>query len=189
MIRPYLPIKRKLSPRMRGCFQRLHARRADYPAFPAYAGMFLCSCGDAVGYPGFPRVCGDVSFETAAYVARYGFPRVCGDVSHAKVRTQDLCVLSPRMRGCFCFAELWFGRLGAFPAYAGMFPCCFRSRSLFGGFPRVCGDVSETHQGDLPPGTLSPRMRGCFQAVLNKEIYAQAFPAYAGMFLQSRPSW
>ena len=27
-------------------------------------------------------------------------------------------------------------------------------------------------------------MRGCFQAVLNKEVYAQVFPAYAGMFLQ-----
>ena len=50
-----------LSPRMRGCFQRLHARRADYPAFPAYAGMFPCFSAAALLFSGFPRVCGDVS--------------------------------------------------------------------------------------------------------------------------------
>ena len=50
------------------------------------------------------------------------------------------------------------------------------------GFPRVCGDVSKLRFGNCRYTALSPRMRGCFQAVLNKEIYAQAFPAYAGMF-------
>ena len=51
-------------------------------------------------------------------------------------------------------------------------------------FPRVCGDVSCSQKDCLDHHQFSPRMRGCFQAVLNKEIYAQVFPAYAGMFLQ-----
>ena len=174
---------------MRGCFLSLASSYLLALAFPAYAGMFLRLRTQQARPLCFPRVCGDVSFIVVSSTLRVKLsPRMRG----CFFRDCSLCRplwLSPRMRGCFSRQSANARSLCAFPAYAGMFPCCFRSRSLFGGFPRVCGDVSETHQGELPPGTLSPRMRGCFQAVLNKEIYAQAFPAYAGMFLQSRPSW
>ena len=66
-----------------------------------------------------------------------------------------------------------------------MFLLVLRLCVVVSGFPRVCGDVSLASIYFAHERKLSPRMRGCFQAVLNKEIYAQAFPAYAGMFLAS----
>ena len=91
---------------------------------------------------------------------------------------------SPRMRGCFHLILFSFYRAVVFPAYAGMFPPEASNRKQKKRFPRVCGDVSLRIASIILQDEFSPRMRGCFQAVLNKEIYAQVFPAYAGMFLQ-----
>ena len=83
-----------------------------------------------------------------------------------------------------CFYSQFSSESGdlVFPAYAGMFLKQELRLILNSGFPRVCGDVSLAAYGVAADSLFSPRMRGCFQAVLNKEIYAQVFPAYAGMF-------
>ena len=89
------------------------------------------------------------------------------------------------MRGCFCFVELWLGDLGAFPAYAGMFPWSFAAPRLVSSFPRVCGDVSKEIYAQGTADELSPRMRGCFRNHRLFLAFVRAFPAYAGMFLPS----
>ena len=70
-----------LSPRMRGCFLSCNSDARRFPAFPAYAGMFLIP-------------------ERLILNIR-GFPRVCGDVSLRKQMLSRAIKLSPRMRGCF----------------------------------------------------------------------------------------
>ena len=70
--------------------------------------------------------------------------------------------LSPRMRGCFLGQEPPRGYILAFPAYAGMFPVGIKKSVESVGFPRVCGDVSETKSSKITLSKLSPRMRGCF---------------------------
>ena len=70
-----------LSPRMRGCFLSCNSDARRFPAFPAYAGMFLIP-------------------ERLILNIR-GFPRVCGDVSSGTTITNEIRELSPRMRGCF----------------------------------------------------------------------------------------
>ena len=92
----------RLSPRMRGCFRALEVERFGASAFPAYAGMF-------------PR-------SEKERDASAGFPRVCGDVSPPIERVVAVTRLSPRMRGCFSNRIRRNNVLGAFPAYAGMFP-------------------------------------------------------------------
>ena len=70
-----------LSPRMRGCFLSCNSDARRFPAFPAYAGMFLIPERLILNIRGFPRVCGDVSWTD-------------------KVLFKETA-LSPRMRGCF----------------------------------------------------------------------------------------
>ena len=154
--------KRRLSPRMRGCFQLPLSSPSISAAFPAYAGMFLLSA--LVG------------------TATKGFPRVCGDVSRPRNLSRRNLRLSPRMRGCF-FKLNWLPPIiVAFPAYAGMFPTHSRSVSQLLCFPRVCGDVSGNRTTDRDLNALSPRMRGCFQDRVCRPRCGMAFPAYAGMF-------
>ena len=76
-----------------------------------------------------------------------------------------------------------------FPAYAGMFlggllPCV-----IYGGFPRIRGDVpSERCFGGRVMG-FSPHTRGCScrGSVLPRQD--QVFPAYAGMFPYAMKNW
>ena len=70
--------------------------------------------------------------------------------------------LSPRMRGCFSTLATMQDVVQAFPAYAGMFPGALPAAPEPPGFPRVCGDVSDTFSGSVCVIKLSPRMRGCF---------------------------
>ena len=90
------------------------------------------------------------------------FPRVCGDVSSPQKFLDALDELSPRMRGCFQNQAPQVYFVVAFPAYAGMFPFDSSKAIPFSGFPRVCGDVSDTFSGSVCVIKLSPRMRGCF---------------------------
>ena len=73
--------RRPLSPRMRGCFYSCYAYAWWFPAFPAYAGMFL--------------------WPLSISHMRGSFPRVCGDVSKLFLIRRFTRKLSPRMRGCF----------------------------------------------------------------------------------------
>ena len=111
------------------------------------------------------------------------FPRVCGDVSRRQRAVGQGPQLSPRMRGCFPHFLKSFLTALAFPAYAGMFPYRHSGSKSAGGFPRVCGDVSEHLSSARRFPELSPRMRGCFLADFLGVTPGQAFPAYAGMFL------
>ena len=51
--------------------------------------------------------------------------------------------------------------------------------------PRARGDVSESGLYALIFGSPSPRTRGCFQLRLFCKGRSKAFPAHAGMFLQT----
>ena len=93
-----------------------------------------------------------------------------------------MLLFSPRMRGCFCFAELRFCNLGVLPAYAGMFPIGAQGYQHTTSSPRVCGDVSKPIDQLIDIDVFSPRMRGCFSwAFLGLKRLA-VLPAYAGMF-------
>ena len=135
-------IRRKLSPRMRGCFlwDSLGLRRLA--AFPAYAGMF-------------PVV-------RLSRTRSESFPRVCGDVSITPSQPESNDPLSPRMRGCFLLEIARVELPEAFPAYAGMFLYLTPLHKPNLSFPRVCGDVSDAISGQITLRRLSPRMRGCF---------------------------
>ena len=160
-------LTRRLSPRMRGCFSNSSTGQISKRAFPAYAGMFL-----EIG----------VAVERSA-----GFPRVCGDVSINHFARRAAPTLSPRMRGCFRASDERTSNECAFPAYAGMFPIKNGPRNLSRSFPRVCGDVSLVRRGKRHDYLLSPRMRGCFRASGEITPKCEAFPAYAGMFLELKP--
>ena len=92
--------------------------------------------------------------------------------------------LSPRMRGCFLRLTSNCHNAIAFPAYAGMFLEGADLPIKRNGFPRVCGDVSETIISIDVSHVLSPRMRGCFSQIGWCCQTWFAFPAYAGMFPQ-----
>ena len=64
-----------------------------------------------------------------------------------------------------------------------MFLACGLAKGGSTCFPRVCGDVSNSPQEFLNALKLSPRMRGCFLRKSRLRFVAEAFPAYAGMFL------
>ena len=112
----------RLSPRMRGCFQKEPTFDLYDWAFPAYAGMFLR--------------------RSSVVLPLMRFPRVCGDVSPHEERSVISRSLSPRMRGCFLTAPCSNHKITAFPAYAGMFLVQPLRQRSFTCFPRVCGDVS-----------------------------------------------
>ena len=96
--------------------------------------------------------------------------------------------LSPRMRGCFCRDTTQRRNAYAFPAYAGMFRSIDVMDTGRAGFPRVCGDVSMKLTKNRFTRWLSPRMRGCFCQESRGCGSVEAFPAYAGMFLnKERP--
>ena len=153
---------------MRGCFYVVHLSANQVAAFPAYAGMFLGTLK---------------SIERSM-----GFPRVCGDVSRCYQSPYDRHQLSPRMRGCFLLKNDPLIQALAFPAYAGMFPAEPELSKTLTSFPRVCGDVSDKTQQLCRRNELSPRMRGCFFIQDNPPVERVAFPAYAGMFLETKVS-
>ncbi len=68
-----------------------------------------------------------------------------------------------------------------------MFPGALPAAPEPPGFPRVCGDVSDTFSGSVCVIKLSPRMRGCFSDPFCHWRVWYAFPAYAGMFLCGGP--
>ena len=152
----------RLSPRMRGCFLNAVLVAEASVAFPAYAGMFPS--------------------QQTPKCLRVSFPRVCGDVSHICDSASLARQLSPRMRGCFYGRRITSFLERAFPAYAGMFLKRFTRKALLTSFPRVCGDVSRLASTNNKKKSLSPRMRGCFQASCRRSPSLRAFPAYAGMF-------
>ena len=130
--------------------------------FPAYAGMFLGFC-----YCKSDTRC---------------FPRVRGDVPRPSHRQACMQKFSPRTRGCSVSIDLFDGRGGVFPAYAGMFRIIFACSTVSPGFPRVRGDVPqpECQRRTLP--WFSPRTRGCSWVCICHRGLTPVFPAYAGMF-------
>ena len=132
---------------------------------PAYAGMFPSLAAEMCALACSPRVCGDVSRSHQDERRPRGF--------------------SPRMRGCFHRTARGLYKKLVLPAYAGMFPPVrIRLKPLLRS-PRVCGDVSRSHQDERRPRGFSPRMRGCFQIAKLGITQEEVLPAYAGMFLES----
>ncbi len=147
---------------MRGCFHQITLTCRAAIAFPAYAGMFPPGPFAAKASKAFPAYAGMFPTHEVFTHALHGFPRVCGDVSWRGLRKISFQTLSPRMRGCFRWKSRRIELGAAFPAYAGMFPVSGDTSMLVRGFPRVCGDVSDTFSGSVCVIKLSPRMRGCF---------------------------
>ena len=86
------------------------------------------------------------------------------------------------MRGCFRDRYPLKDELRVLPAYAGMFPLKFDDYEFIDSSPRVCGDVSRSHQDERRPRGFSPRMRGCFHRTARGLYKKLVLPAYAGMF-------
>ena len=70
-----------------------------------------------------------------------------------------------------------------FPACAGMFLRLRDIENLFGGFPRVRGDVPLDGVNSVTVTEFSPRARGCSGTQRIRLLQTQVFPACAGMFL------
>ena len=94
------------SPHTRGCSGQAGKGHAGFAVFPAYAGMFRCSCI----YPSRPL----------------SFPRIRGDVPIQACRKRGKREFSPHTRGCSAVGVAEGGNEMVFPAYAGM----FRPRNL-----------------------------------------------------------
>ena len=86
------------------------------------------------------------------------------------------------MRGCFRDRYPLKDELRVLPAYAGMFPSLAAEMCALACSPRVCGDVSRSHQDERRPRGFSPRMRGCFHRTARGLYKKLVLPAYAGMF-------
>ena len=75
-----------------------------------------------------------------------------------------------------------------FPAYAGMFPVVTPQATCAGSFPRIRGDVPISYGITYEERQFSPHTRGCSAGVCFAGQEAGVFPAYAGMFPQTRAS-
>ena len=151
---------------MRGCFTSAELQTAPHHVLPAYAGMFRK-----------PHI-------HLRIIGRS--PRVCGDVSRRFRQNAGSQPFSPRMRGCFHSPASMAGSTLVLPAYAGMFPSLAAEMCALACSPRVCGDVSRSHQDERRPRGFSPRMRGCFHRTARGLYKKLVLPAYAGMFLSRR---
>ena len=91
------------------------------------------------------------------------------------------------MRGCFPVSAYFCKMLSVLPAYAGMFLVPKRLILNICGSPRVCGDVSLMVSRRIQQIRFSPRMRGCFQDLIDTLGRILVLPAYAGMFPSRNP--
>ena len=151
------------SPRMRGCFPVRGFCGLPPQLFPAHAGVFPKALRIPLSLPIFPRACGGVSNDSSM--------------------SSSGCYFSPRMRGCFRWAEYRYFPGTLFPAHAGVFPCPPLPEELPSTFPRACGGVSVPQSAGLFVSGFSPRMRGCFRAISSRHFLNKLFPAHAGVFL------
>ena len=87
------------------------------------------------------------------------------------------------MRGCFRIKQRLFVCWRLFPAHAGVFPSTPAAPAPSEAFPRACGGVSHLAAPLLRRAHFSPRMRGCFSALVRLRLRNGLFPAHAGVFL------
>ena len=115
----------EFSPHTRGCSGPADPPPYSRAVFPAYAGMFL-----------LPRHCiTDIK----------SFPRIRGDVPLSQKLPKPILTFSPHTRGCSSQAD-WTGlSVRVFPAYAGMFLSLTGEKFVEMGFPRIRGDVPQSH--------------------------------------------
>ena len=151
------------SPHTRGCSQGKDLMQAVRAVFPAYAGMFL-----AYSCPRNPGGC---------------FPRIRGDVPRNSTISLASTPFSPHTRGCSALLAVRGPANSVFPAYAGMFLCCFCSRHQAPRFPRIRGDVPCMVWIRRVCLGFSPHTRGCSYQEAEAKGAKVVFPAYAGMFL------
>ena len=99
--------------------------RFSQQVFPAYAGMFRFFSKFPAKTERFPRIRGDVPGHFS-----WSHP-------HAK--------FSPHTRGCSSITEIAQAYIDVFPAYAGMFLPSRLDRVISARFPRIRGDVPQSH--------------------------------------------
>ena len=97
-------------------------------------------------------------------------------------------MFSPRTRGCSFKSGAFPIASAVFPAYAGMFLPMRAPMATTTSFPRVRGDVPQLVRIFFLFSLFSPRTRGCSRVSEQLKCEARVFPAYAGMFLRSKPS-
>ena len=151
---------RGLSPRVRGNHSRATRQSTRWRSIPACAGE---------------------PAKREGYFRDYGvYPRVCGGTPVRRVDEVGLVGLSPRVRGNPASPPPAASGTGSIPACAGE-PA--RSKSIanrYWVYPRVCGGTSRNHSLAMPPGGLSPRVRGNLRCSRRTRLCVRSIPACAG---------
>ena len=158
------PMKRGLSPRVRGNLlsqlQHTHEKRS----IPACAGE-------------------PTTVQNAAQTEKV-YPRVCGGTEKLNDTRRREYGLSPRVRGNHLTARIRSVAVRSIPACAGE-PCSCKARCLcVRVYPRVCGGTDMSWKKSAICQGLSPRVRGNRKAERYSPQGIRSIPACAG-----EPEW
>ena len=159
-IASWVPIKKGLSPRVRG---NPVGGRA-----PAVATGSIPACAGGPRSPGWGRRTGWV------------YPRVCGGTHNDNDDDDDADGLSPRVRGNPRLASASPSPAGSIPACAGEPKAASRLNPRWSVYPRVCGGTRTGRRPAAARRGLSPRVRGNLSQRTGNPASARSIPACAG---------
>ena len=129
----------------------------------------------------FPACAGVVPLTKKSRVTGMTFPRMRGGGPRQCSTKKSMHSFSPHARGWSLRLSRRNTRKRLFPACAGVVLQHEQKTSDRSTFPRMRGGGPNTAQVLNNMQHFSPHARGWSQAVLNQEIYAQLFPACAGV--------
>ena len=134
--------RKRFSPRMWRCFQRVLVRFPYLLVFSTHVEMFLRDVPQERRHSGFLHACGDVSVTASMQVFLLKF--------------------SPRMWRCFRICKSYFAIYNVFSPHVEMFLISVAQAVNSGSFLHACGDVSFGDGKRSWTYKFSPRMWRCF---------------------------
>ena len=151
------------SPRLWGCFFRLHTTVIALLVFPTPVGVFLRL------RKRFDQV--------------HGLPHACGGVSRYRWTALWCAWSSPRLWGCFYRWDSPPSDGVVFPTPVGVFLLYLTDATHGERLPHACGGVSRMGRSFMLPPRSSPRLWGCFHHGLQIRHLGGVFPTPVGVFL------
>ena len=173
LVMVFLPLKKGLSPRVRGNRSQVALYFAIFGPIPACAGQPLAFCWH--------------------HAPDWAYPRVCGATKQRGSNQRLDTGLSPRVRGNQdkCYGGL--GYPGPIPACAGQPTLKGAGHCANGAYPRVCGATASIISELKRREGLSPRVRGNQRRALLSGQRRGPIPACAGqpapVCLSCGPCW